>query len=69
MNRSAVHPLEHNAAEAAYLARQSSNGAAAYRRAVEACTGHLPTWAKRSRAGRKKRFDEDAALEAGVRDL
>ncbi|MDR5772146.1 MULTISPECIES: hypothetical protein [unclassified Caballeronia] len=67
--RNAVHPLEHNTAEAEYLARQSSNGAAAYRRAVEATTGHLPTWAKRSRAGRKKRFNEDAALEAGALDL
>ncbi|WP_038754424.1 hypothetical protein [Burkholderia sp. ABCPW 111] len=61
-----VHPLEHNIAEAEYLARQSSNGAAAYRRAVEATTGSLPTWATRQRAGRKKQFDEDAALESGA---
>lgn len=67
--KSTVHPLEHNTTEAQYLARQSSNGAAAYRRAIEATTGHLPTWATRQRAGRKKRFDADAALEAGVHDL
>ena len=52
-----VHPLEHNAAERTYftesLSRTSTMAPAAYRRAVEALTGSLPTWAQRQPVGRK----------------
>lgn len=47
MQQSINHPLELRSEEAAYFTKQCPNGAAAYRRAVEACTGSLPTWAAR----------------------
>ncbi len=55
MNHVAVHPLEDRASEAAYFARQNPNGAAAYRRAVKATTGSLPTWAQPQKRGRNPR--------------
>ncbi|KAI3590240.1 hypothetical protein D9X30_4848 [Cupriavidus sp. U2] len=59
MSRTLVHPLENNATERAYftdtLPRTSTSAVAAYRRAVEALTGSLPTWAQRQRTGRKPR--------------
>ncbi len=56
--KQATHPLEGNADErdyAAGLRRTSPTALAAYRRAVEACTGSLPTWAMRCKPGRKRR--------------
>jgi len=52
------HPLEDRPSEAEYFARQNKSGAAAYRRAVTATTGTLPTWAKRKPAGRPRRKPE-----------
>lgn len=58
MSRTSNHPLEHNAVERTYfteqLPRTSTMAAAAYRRAVEALTGSLPSWAQRAKPGRKK---------------
>ena len=51
--KSTAHPLEHHAEEASYFAKQGEHGAAAYRRAVTAITGSLPTWAERHKPGRK----------------
>ena len=51
-----THPLEHNKQESAYAAQLKRNdptALAAYRRAVEALTGGLPTWAMRGKPGRK----------------
>lgn len=67
--KQAAHPLEANTADRDYFQRANKHGKATYRRAVEACTGNLPTWATRQRAGRKKQINEDAALEAGASDL
>lgn len=53
--RTQDHQLEHNAAERDYFAGIGSNGQAAYRRAAEACTGAVPTWAKRKPGGRPKK--------------
>jgi hypothetical protein len=48
------HILEQDAAERSYFTTcTSTNAQAAWRRAVERCTGGLPTWAKRRPAGRK----------------
>ncbi len=50
------HPLEHNTAERAYFNQTTGDYRscrAAYRRAVEALTGSLPTWAQRAKRGRK----------------
>jgi hypothetical protein len=62
MKTKAVHPLESNAAEQQYFEKTLQGTArtapAAYRRAVEACTGSLPTWAKRSKPGRKRRTSD-----------
>jgi hypothetical protein len=54
MKQIPTHPLEHRSDEHAFfVANTSPSAVAAYRRAVEACTGHLPTWAERARPGRK----------------
>jgi hypothetical protein len=57
MQRATEHPLEHNAIERQFftetLQRTSRTSPGAYRRAVEALTGHLPTWARRAKPGRK----------------
>lgn len=70
MIRICNHPLEHNAVERTYFAEQlprtSTAAAAAYRRAVEALTGSLPTWALRA-AGRKKCPVGHAAKQLGAR--
>ncbi|MDM5181681.1 hypothetical protein PO883_31370 [Massilia sp. DJPM01] len=51
------HPLEHNQAEKAYFEQSGIKGfkatRSAYRRAVEALNGGLPTWAERAKRGRK----------------
>ncbi|WP_143322737.1 hypothetical protein [Candidimonas nitroreducens] len=53
------HPIEDNTREQDYfsLLKLDTNGtpAAAYRRAVQACTGFLPTWAERAKPGRARR--------------
>ncbi|MCL9849237.1 hypothetical protein RSP673_010480 [Ralstonia solanacearum P673] len=51
------HPLEHNTGERDYFEHSAlhSNTAAAYRRAVEALTGSLPTWAQRKAGGRPRK--------------
>ncbi|MDO3506047.1 hypothetical protein [Ralstonia pseudosolanacearum] len=53
------HPLEHNQAERDYFTNSvvhcGTSAAAAYRRAVEALTGGLPTWAQRKPAGRPRK--------------
>jgi hypothetical protein len=49
-----THPLEENLLERAkFNTYVSSNERAAWRRAVEATTGSLPSWAARRRPGRK----------------
>lgn len=58
------HPLEFNAEERAYAAQAkatSTQGIAAYRRAVLATTGSLPTWLQRKRPGRKPKTAVEAA--------
>lgn len=47
-----IHPLEFNAAEREWFLKQATTRSSAYRRAVEALTGSLPTWAGRQSAGR-----------------
>ncbi len=51
------HPLEHHAdLKRDFLywkANSRTNDLATFRKAVEACTGSLPTWAARRPAGRK----------------
>ncbi|WP_157641767.1 hypothetical protein [Burkholderia ubonensis] len=58
MSGTIYHPLEHNAGARRYFellrARASRGPVAAWREAVEALTGSLPSWAARERAGRKK---------------
>lgn len=53
--RTQDHQLEHNTAEREFFSRADAGGKAGYRRAAEACTGHLPTWAKRKPGGRPKK--------------
>lgn len=52
-----LHPLEHNEVERQHFVSTldcaSPIGRSAYRRAVEALTGSLPTWAIRGKPGRK----------------
>ena len=59
------HPMENNAVERAYAetlrAAKNQHAVAAYRRAVESCTGHLPTWLQRQKAGRKPKTAVEAA--------
>jgi hypothetical protein len=60
------HPLEHNAAERAYFSQTAGDYRtcrAAYRRAVEALTGSLPTWAERAKRGPKPKA-QNATKEA-----
>jgi hypothetical protein len=57
-----LHPLERNEQEQAYFQqinkRSMGLGAAAYRRAVIACTGSLPSWCQRRKPGPKpKAYD------------
>lgn len=51
------HPLEHNHEQRLYFQRIkpaiAGTGAAAYRKAVIACTGSLPSWAQPQKPGRK----------------
>jgi hypothetical protein len=47
-----IHPLEFNAAEREWFQKQATTRSSAWRRAVEALTGSLPTWAGRHSAGR-----------------
>lgn len=49
MNQPSMHPLEDRTSEVEYFFRQGRNGAAAYRRAVMATTGSLPSWAERKK--------------------
>lgn len=54
-----THPLEHDQQQREYFARLLANtngGAAAYRRAIRALTGDLPTWAQPRKPGRKKQL-------------
>jgi hypothetical protein len=57
MKLAPTHPLEFNEAERLYfnntLQHTSRIAPSAYRRAVEALTGGLPTWAVRAKRGRK----------------
>lgn len=50
-----IHPLEQNEEQRQYFEHirkaVAGNGAAAYRKAVVACTGWLPSWAEKSRPG------------------
>jgi hypothetical protein len=52
-----THPLEAHEGERAYFLRikeyNSRSCMSAYRRAVIACTGNLPTWSKPQKPGRK----------------
>ena len=57
-----VHQLDSNAAESGYFQRCGSSERAAYRRAVQACTGTLPVWATRRRGGVSATFDVPAAV-------
>lgn len=56
------HSLEHNETERTHfhgtLERTGPGAVAAYRRAVEVLTGHLPTWANRAKPGRKPKTQE-----------
>lgn len=51
------HPIEQNTVERDYFRAMQRNtngmGVAAYRRAMVACTGTLPSWAEPGKAGRK----------------
>lgn len=47
-----IHPLEFNEAERGWFLNACRNYVTAYRRAVQALTGSLPTWAERQSAGR-----------------
>lgn len=51
MSQSHTHPLEDRISEVEYFTRQGRHGAAAYRRAVKATTGSLPTWAQPKKPG------------------
>lgn len=51
------HVLESDAAEREYFERQSKNGSAAWRRAVRALTGGLPTWARSARVHTQGKVD------------
>ena len=58
-----TNPLENNDAERArFLALSGTSERAAWRRAVEATTGNLPTWAERKRNGLRPSFDAAAAV-------
>ncbi len=50
-----IHPLEHNDEQRLYFERirkaAAGTGAAAYRKAVLACVGWLPSWAEKARPG------------------
>lgn len=52
-----IHPLENNLEQRQYFERIKvatvGTGAAAYRKAVIACTGSLPTWCQRQKPGRR----------------
>lgn len=54
------HPLDMNEAERLYFLKINKPGtglgAGAYRRAVIACTGHLPQWARPQRPGPKPKM-------------
>lgn len=52
------HPLESNEVERLWFQSAPSNYTTAYRRAVEALTGSLPTWALRQGGGRPLAVDE-----------
>ncbi|MBB3213946.1 hypothetical protein FHW67_003252 [Herbaspirillum sp. Sphag1AN] len=58
-----THPLEHNEVERHYflytLQKTSRSGPSAYRRAIEAATGGLPTWAMRGKPGRKQQSTKE----------
>ena len=49
------HPLEHHGQQRAYFERTkgaaAGAGVAAWRQAVVACTGFLPTWARKGKPG------------------
>lgn len=56
-----THPLELNQQQREYFERLKTNtrgGAAAYRRAVAALTGSLPSWAVPKKPGRPKRAQQ-----------
>jgi hypothetical protein len=55
MNNVRKHPLERNTLEYGYFFRQHANGRAAYRRAVVAITGSLPTWAEQKKPGKPQK--------------
>ncbi|TAN11894.1 MAG: hypothetical protein EPN34_06125 [Burkholderiaceae bacterium] len=58
-----AHSLESNTAERdRFLALRNGNGRAAWRRAIEALTGGLPTWAKRKPWANTIKFDAAAAV-------
>ncbi|CAN7509217.1 hypothetical protein LJR290_003447 [Variovorax sp. LjRoot290] len=57
------HPLESNIVERArFNAITSTSERSAWRRAVEALTGSLPSWAERKPKGQKPSFDVAAAV-------
>lgn len=62
-----MNPIENNTDERHYFGLLKSvrngEGAAAYRRAVQACTGSLPTWAQRKRPGPARRQAVDGTAE------
>jgi hypothetical protein len=47
-----IHPLEFDAAEREWFLKQATTRSSAWRRAVEALTGSLPSWAARRFVGR-----------------
>jgi hypothetical protein len=62
-----AHPLEDNAAERQWFEAACISYCAAYRRAVQAITGSLPTWAARNPAGRPPSIDTKHHAE--IREL
>lgn len=58
-----THPLESNLVERArFHTITSTSERSAWRRAVEALTGSLPSWAQRKPKGQKPTFDVGAAV-------
>lgn len=64
MSQDIAHPLDAREDERIYfenLTRHGTGiGAGAYRRAVRACTGSLPGWAKPRKGGRKPKHEGTA---------
>lgn len=57
-----THPLELNAAERERFLRMTDKARAVWRRAIEACTNGLPSWAERGQQGLRPTFDVHVAV-------